>query len=63
MRLVVSLLPHAEFGPNDHREDVLHFSGLINEPLNLFFASTSLNINYIIIYFCIKHQIFNKENV
>ena len=23
--VVVSILPHAEFGPNDHREDVPHF--------------------------------------
>ena len=24
--VVVSILPHAEFGPNDHREDAPHFS-------------------------------------
>jgi len=24
--IVVSILPHAEFGPNDHREDAPHFS-------------------------------------
>ena len=24
--VVVSILPQAEFGPNDHREDALHFS-------------------------------------
>ena len=24
--VIVSLLPHAEFGPNDHREDALHFT-------------------------------------
>ena len=24
--VVVSLLPHAEFGPNDHREDAPHFN-------------------------------------
>ena len=23
--VVVSILPHAEFGPNDHREDAPHF--------------------------------------
>ena len=23
---IVSMLPHAEFGPNDHREDAPHFS-------------------------------------
>ena len=23
--VVVAILPHEEFGPNDHREDVLHF--------------------------------------
>ena len=26
--VVVSILPHAEFGPNDHREDAPHFNGL-----------------------------------
>ena len=24
--VVVSILPHAEFGPNDHRKDALHFN-------------------------------------
>ena len=24
--VVVSLLPHVEFGPNDHQEGALHFS-------------------------------------
>ena len=24
--VVVSILPHAEFGPNDHREDAPHFT-------------------------------------
>ena len=24
--VVVSILPHAEFRPNDHQEDVLHFN-------------------------------------
>ena len=24
--VVISILPHAEFGRNDHREDVPHFS-------------------------------------
>ena len=23
--VIVSILPHAEFGPNDHREDAPHF--------------------------------------
>ena len=23
--VVVSMLPHADFGPNDHRDDALHF--------------------------------------
>ena len=23
--VIVSILPHAEFGPNDHREDAFHF--------------------------------------
>ena len=29
--VVVSILPHAEFGPNDHREDAPHFT---NDDLN-----------------------------
>ena len=26
--IVVSILPHVEFGPNDHREDAPHFTML-----------------------------------
>ena len=28
LMVVVSILPHTEFGPNDHREDVPHFTYL-----------------------------------
>ena len=27
--VVVSILPHAEFGPNDHREDASHFTNVL----------------------------------
>ena len=31
--VVISILPHVEFGPNDHRKDVPHFSfGMLKDP-------------------------------
>ena len=31
--VVVSILPHAEFGPNDHREDAPHFT-YVQKPIS-----------------------------
>ena len=47
--VIVSILPHAEFGPNDHQEDALHFicvtlvSYFIQE--NQFFDKTNFEKN------------------
>jgi len=32
--VIVSLLQHAEFGPNDHREDAPHFTSLLRAEIN-----------------------------
>ena len=29
LMVIVSILPNAEFGPNDHREDATHFSVIL----------------------------------
>jgi len=34
--VVDSILPHVEFGPNDHQEDALHFINPYLEPLEVF---------------------------
>ena len=50
MVVVVAILPHAEFGPNDHREDAPHFIILVS------FVSTQRHF----IFFNSVH-IFEKE--
>ena len=32
--VVVSILPHADFGPNDHRDDALHFTMVHNDHIH-----------------------------
>ena len=44
--VVVSVLPHAEFGRNDHREDALHFSTISIEILRELNLSNTFGPEY-----------------
>jgi len=48
--VVVSILPHPEFGPNDHREDALHFR-MAKKPLCLHTYPVHINCKVVYIHF------------